>query len=461
MSGAAGADVSSMAGSSSGGAPSTGGGGGGGTSASGVSVTVNPIAGHTAPSGTVQFSATVSGSADTAVVWSVEEGATGGTISAAGLYTAPATAGTYHVVATSHADSSALGTATVSVNSVGNCTSLPASGTWENVSPSAVSATDGGTFSQGFSEALVVDPFDPAVVWLAVGYQGIFKSENCGATWAHVNTGRNGDLMDKGSHVSMVVDPVDKGTIYAISIFDSWGFWKSTNGGVDWDQLFATGSDVTTATNNFADGIASDPTDHQHLIVNFHTNCTGAYAPTCEAETKDGGATWRLFKTPNMNWEEGAGAWVLGANTWLYGGLDLYLTEDSGATWNKVTPSGTWSFSGGEVATHPIARTTDGTYYLTSSQGIATSPDGHTWTTVPGFSHSTVGFAMGNGNLFASDQWSSGYYSAAEGSQTWATIPPASALPATQGAPYLDYDAVHHVLYSSNFAGGTWRLVTP
>jgi hypothetical protein len=29
------------------------------------------------------------------------------------------------------------------------------------------------------------------------------------------------------------------------------------------------------------------------------------------------------------------------------------------------------------------------------------------------------------------------------------------------GAPYLAYDAAHHILYSSNFAGGLWRVVTP
>ena len=54
--------------------------------------------------GTDQFTATVTGALDTVVTWSVKEGATGGSITTAGLYTAPAKAGTYHVVATSKAD---------------------------------------------------------------------------------------------------------------------------------------------------------------------------------------------------------------------------------------------------------------------------------------------------------------------------------------------------------------------
>jgi hypothetical protein len=27
-------------------------------------------------------------------------------------------------------------------------------------------------------------------------------------------------------------------------------------------------------------------------------------------------------------------------------------------------------------------------------------------------------------------------------------------------APYLDYDAAHHILFSSNLDGGFWRFVT-
>jgi len=59
----------------------------------------------------------VSNATDQSVSWSVSEGATGGTITTAGAYTAPAAAGTYHVVATSVADSSATATATVTVQS--------------------------------------------------------------------------------------------------------------------------------------------------------------------------------------------------------------------------------------------------------------------------------------------------------------------------------------------------------
>ena len=66
---------------------------------------------------TYGFSATVTGAAVTTVTWSVLEGAAGGAIDPAGLYTAPAAPGTYHVVATSTADPAAFATFLVPVHS--------------------------------------------------------------------------------------------------------------------------------------------------------------------------------------------------------------------------------------------------------------------------------------------------------------------------------------------------------
>jgi len=60
------------------------------------------------------FLSVVTGTLDQSVTWSVAETG-GGTITNAGLYTAPATPGTYHVTATSVKDSSKSATATVTV----------------------------------------------------------------------------------------------------------------------------------------------------------------------------------------------------------------------------------------------------------------------------------------------------------------------------------------------------------
>ena len=69
-----------------------------------------------------QFTATVTGTTNTAVSWSVDGVAGGdvsvGTISSTGVYTAPSTAGTHTVMATSAASASASASATVSIMSL-------------------------------------------------------------------------------------------------------------------------------------------------------------------------------------------------------------------------------------------------------------------------------------------------------------------------------------------------------
>lgn len=126
----------------------------GSVSSSAASLTVNPAAVQISLSpanvtlnmgATQAFSATVTGSSNTTVNWSVVE-ADGGSISSSGLYTAPARLGTYHVKATSVADPSRSAQATVIVNgptdsgttvtgtlSAGGSTRLPSSspGWWQ------------------------------------------------------------------------------------------------------------------------------------------------------------------------------------------------------------------------------------------------------------------------------------------------------------------------------------------
>jgi len=84
--------------------------------ASVVAVSLSPTAATVKPSASYTFTASVTGTTNTAVNWSVVESG-GGSVSSTGVYTAPATAGTYHVKATSQADATVSATATVTVSS--------------------------------------------------------------------------------------------------------------------------------------------------------------------------------------------------------------------------------------------------------------------------------------------------------------------------------------------------------
>jgi hypothetical protein len=84
------------------------------TSHTGISVAVSPASPTVNLHGSIPFVSSVTGSPDTAVIWSVEE-AGGGTITSLGAYTAPGSTGTFHVRATSMADPTSYGRATVTV----------------------------------------------------------------------------------------------------------------------------------------------------------------------------------------------------------------------------------------------------------------------------------------------------------------------------------------------------------
>jgi len=101
-----------------------------------VSVEVLPPAADVKPGATQAFSAAVTGTTDTGVTWTIQE-ASGGTVSASGLYTAPAATGTFHLVVTSTADATASATATVTV------TTTPAVAI--TISPATASVTAGAT----------------------------------------------------------------------------------------------------------------------------------------------------------------------------------------------------------------------------------------------------------------------------------------------------------------------------
>ena len=120
-----------------------------------VSVSLAPGSASLNTGGTAAFTATVSGSANTAVTWTVDGVAGGsstvGTVSGTGAsvtYTAPASAGSHTLVATSAADSTQSASAAISVlASAVTVSTSPASATLNPGGTVTISATVGGTSS--------------------------------------------------------------------------------------------------------------------------------------------------------------------------------------------------------------------------------------------------------------------------------------------------------------------------
>lgn len=142
--------------------------------ASGVTLSPSQV---TVPEGGVQ-TFTALASSGGGVTWSVQEGNSGGTITSTGIYTAPTTAGTFHVLATSVADSSQSATATVSIISGASYKILHvfgAAGGEEGVYPDAtlIQGADGllyGTTQYGPEDGGTIFKIDTSSSFTSLGY---------------------------------------------------------------------------------------------------------------------------------------------------------------------------------------------------------------------------------------------------------------------------------------------------
>ncbi len=114
-----------------------------------VMLTVSPATARIGPGESLVLNATVTGTANTMVEWSVQEGIGGGTVEPDGRYTAPATNGTYHVLAASSADPTKSATATVTVSPPPDGAPMNAANRISGVAPLAVFFDAVDTTSEG------------------------------------------------------------------------------------------------------------------------------------------------------------------------------------------------------------------------------------------------------------------------------------------------------------------------
>ncbi|HKA01760.1 MAG TPA: Ig-like domain-containing protein [Candidatus Solibacter sp.] len=121
-----------------------------------VSVSITPTTATLQTGVTQQFSATVTGSSNTAVTWT----ATGGTISSTGLYTAGQTTGNFAVTARSAADTTKSATATVQIATA--TTGLPpVPRMFDGAYVVVQSPASGMHFTAPGTIRIFADPFDP------------------------------------------------------------------------------------------------------------------------------------------------------------------------------------------------------------------------------------------------------------------------------------------------------------
>lgn len=146
-----------------------------------VSVQISPSSVKLVEGGTQQFTATVSGTTNTAVTWSCS----GGSVSSTGLYVAPSVLGTYSVTATSQADTTKNATTPVSVAAV-VVGSISISPKWNpetgGLSPNPISVNPFGTL-QFLADVSFQGAGTGNVIWSCTG-GSVFPSTSVSGVWA-------------------------------------------------------------------------------------------------------------------------------------------------------------------------------------------------------------------------------------------------------------------------------------
>jgi len=264
---------------------------------------------------------------------------------------------------------------------------------------------------------------------------------------------------------TFAIDPQDPNVVYTNSGYGSNGLFKSTDGGVNWIDIWSIKSQPELGKAfqyNFANVVAIDPLNHLHILLTFHEPCLAPHPATCIAETTNGGTSWRLIDGhPSWDGNEGQVIFFLNdSQTWLWGSQSngFWRSGNSGQSWEQIAGMTTSHLQGSQ-----LVRTANGTFFAAGADGIWQSPDGaaSTWKLVPDTGPIAGGLVSDGTTMFASTCYFTNYCnprylrSAESDGQKWTTMPHPTM---TQGGT-MGYDKSHHLLYSSNLDGGMWRVV--
>lgn len=337
-------------------------------------------------------------------------------------------------------------------------------GKWVRISPSKVSVNPTAFNHANFGfQALAVDPKSGAV-YVGTCYQGLWKSTNRGKTWAKVNTGTGGSMLDSGRLWSLVIDPTNPQVMYTTAGYGVGGVLKSTDGGKDWTNLLDSSSTAEKALRS-ADiaSLAIDPANHNHLIASFHGVLSGQYSfkgPVIES--KDGGQSWTIHPIPGGLGYPNYVHFLNNASTWLLGSTSkgLWRTTNAGATWTQVSQE---SVTDGGNQTF---RAKNGYWYEPSFGSLQRSTNnGRTWKSVaPQFVIAPFMSVIGDGTRLYTQIAETGgdrtkrqfYYTSPERDGIrWAQYGGQTFF---DGPMSMAYDPVRHIVYSSNWEAGVWKL---
>jgi hypothetical protein len=302
------------------------------------------------------------------------------------------------------------------------------------------------------------------------------RSSDCGASFTRINTiedGTAGAKLITGALWAMVLDPRDPNIMYVANGYgNDPTIYKSANAGVDWKQLPADPDGKL----NFVQAIAVSPYDSQHLAITWHVTCEAPRKPFCLSKSNDGGESWTLFDGPSSipNWEingwmEASAISILGATSYVISTpAGVWYTGDTGATWFQVAPEIVYaSYSGSTLIAGGDLYIAGAGHILKSPAATGSDPPfqiGTSHTVMPIDGSPTVTALVTDGeSLFVGSSrdgehqlWSASLADTSTWHQTTDSICNGTLC---RGPNAMAYDPIHHVVYAANWGTGLWRYV--
>ena len=231
---------------------------------------------------------------------------------------------------------------------------------------------------------VAVAPSNPSIVWVGTGESnlfrasmagtGIYKSINAGRTWQHMG------LTDTGTIGRVLVHPTNPSIVYVAASGHEWtpndmrGVFKTTDGGKTWVKV------LYRSPNTGAVDLVMDPRDPNTLYAGMWQRVRRKWSdPRVEPnyteggiwKTTDGGTTWVPANTglpeprfrgrigldvsrsntnvvyavidnydagrPARPGENDAYGRLLPANSNIIRGMEIYRSDDKGATWRRTS----------------------------------------------------------------------------------------------------------------------------
>ncbi len=295
--------------------------------------------------------------------------------------------------------------------------------------------------------AIAVAPSKPEVIYVGSGEglqrpdlsvgDGIYKSEDSGATWKHLG------LRDAQQITSIIVDPADPDRIFVASLGHPYGpnkergVFRSMDGGRTFEKV------LYKDENTGAAAISFDPSNSDTIYASLWSARQAPWeignsvnGPNSGLfKSADGGSTWKQLTGGLPTFKDGLGrigfSVARGATNILYAMVDadakhggVYRSDNFGETWTKTNGEMRIWGRGGDFAEVKVDPQNAGTIYIANTSTYKSTDSGKSFTAIRGApggdDYHTVWINPNNTQIIclASDQ---GAVISVNGGKTWSS----------------------------------------